>query len=1117
MLPLAILLIAFASACSSSEPPKLRPDGAAGAGGTGTDVRLDAPFDSQGSGGQSDGPPVTGSDAPTDMIGNPTPGLVEGVACRMGSECRSGFCVDGVCCDQACTGTCLSCAVQGSVGSCVPADIGTDPRDQCADEGVTSCGRDGVCDGAGACRKYPSGAVCKAAACSGSTMTLVARCDGNGACTPAATQPCVPFTCDGTTGCHTTCTTDANCTAPNTCVNGSCGKKPQGVTCSTATECNSGFCEQGVCCGAACTGLCRSCALPGTAGTCTTVGAGSDPLGQCADTGATTCGRDGACDGAGNCRVYASGTICGTATCTGTTESGTRRCDGAGACGMAPVRSCSPFRCGTGGTCPTTCTTNAQCVTDTFCIGGTCKKKAAGTACAAATECGSGFCEQGVCCDKACGSPCVACNLGGTMQGTCSPVAAGQDPLNQCDPTPATGCGNNGSCDGLGSCQKFPSGTVCKAVECTGGAQTLASRCNGSGTCVAGGTQSCAPFLCGTGGACKATCSTNTDCSTGNVCVGTSCGKKPAGAVCGAAGECASGFCAQGVCCESVCTDLCKSCALAGSEGMCLFVPGNEDPLGQCDDEGAGTCKKDGFCDGAGHCHNFSAGTVCAMPMCAGATQTPERTCNGTGVCQMAPTSSCGNYACDTNGTCRQSCTSDAHCSGVNVCNMGVCSKKLLGVTCADPGECQSGFCQQNVCCDSSCTGNCRSCALATNKGTCTFVPATADPLGHCPDDGSDSCDRNGLCDGNGGCALFASGTACGAATCTNNMGTAAPQCNGTGTCVAAQPVTCNPFICGPTACRTTCTTNGDCQSPNTCNIVNGVGSCGGKSNGGTCTMDPECASGICAQGRCCATACAGGCRSCALATKEGTCNVVPAGEDPLAFCSDAGPNACGDDGFCNGSGACRIYAAGTSCAPATCTNATLTPARTCTGTGAGACAMVTSVSCGKYQCNGAACRTTCTSTADCTGTNVCFNTACGGLKGEYFASTNFTNLRLTRTDAVVDFDYGAGSPDPLVGPDNFSIRWTGTVTPFTMQTYTFVTYSDDAVQLIVNGQMIINNTAPHGVTRDAGSIALLPNVPVSIEMRMTEFAGLAVARLYWLAPTFTERVIPTNQLSPAP
>ena len=34
-------------------------------------------------------------------------------------------------------------------------------------------------------------------------------------------------------------------------------------------------------------------------------------MNQCADEGASTCGRDGTCDGAGACRRYASGTVCG--------------------------------------------------------------------------------------------------------------------------------------------------------------------------------------------------------------------------------------------------------------------------------------------------------------------------------------------------------------------------------------------------------------------------------------------------------------------------------------------------------------------------------------------------------------------------------------------------------------------------------------------------------------------------------------------------------------------------------------------------------------------------------------------------------------------------------------
>ena len=68
----------------------------------------------------------------------------------------TGFCTEGVCCDSACTSTCWTCAAQGNVGSCIPADTGTDPRNQCPEDGVASCGRDGACDGSGACRRYPT-------------------------------------------------------------------------------------------------------------------------------------------------------------------------------------------------------------------------------------------------------------------------------------------------------------------------------------------------------------------------------------------------------------------------------------------------------------------------------------------------------------------------------------------------------------------------------------------------------------------------------------------------------------------------------------------------------------------------------------------------------------------------------------------------------------------------------------------------------------------------------------------------------------------------------------------------------------------------------------------------
>src|SRR5439155_270941 len=96
------------------------------------------------------------------------------------------------------------------------------------------------------------------------------------------------------------------------------------------------------------------------------------------------------------------------------------------------------------------------------------------------------------------------------------------------------------------------------------------------------------------------------------------------------------------------------------------------------------------------------------------------------------------------------------------------------------------------------------------------------------------------------------------------------------------------------------------------------------------------------------------------------------------------------------------------------------------------------------------------------------------GLQGQYYDNIDFTSLKVTRTDASVNYDWGGGSPDPSIGADTFSVRWTGFVRPTTSATYTFYTTSDDGVRLYVNGQLLISDWTDHGPTEDSGSIALV-------------------------------------------
>jgi hypothetical protein len=702
------------------------------------------------------------------------------------------------------------------------------------------------------------------------------------------------------------------------------------------------------------------------------VPAGQDPLGQCADSGSDTCGLDGTCDGAGACRKYLAGTTCTAPMCTAGSERATAKCDGAGACVPGAVRACTPFICGPNA-CATTCAVPADCATDYTCIGGTCKKKGGGAACASAAECATGNCEQGLCCDKACPGPCTACNLPGT-EGVCSNVPAGQDPLNQCADQGAMTCGTDGACNGAGACRLYASGTSCAPGSCMTSTLTLASLCDGAGTCVAGTTHPCDPFLCGTGGTCKGTCTMNSDCTAGNLCLNGSCGKKPNGGTCTATTDCMSGFCEQGICCGGACPGTCQSCAVPGKEGTCSNVPAGQDPLNQCTDMGGASCKTDGACNGAGACELYVAGTTCVAASCpvGGGTYTQAGTCNGAGACQAGASSSCGTYLCDTNNTCRVTCTMDSDCAAGFVCNSGVCSKKLNAAPCTAGTECQSGQCQQGVCCASSCTGTCRSCNLTGTVGTCTLAAPSTDPLNQCTDAGATSCGTDGMCDGAGACRLYAAGTTCGSTMCSGSTFTSAPLCNGSGVCQPGTQSLCTPYVCGANgACLGSCATNNDCVSPNTCN----ASACGKKSDGASCTTGAECVHGNCNQSTCCATACTGTCQSCALTGSLGTCKVVPAGTDPLNQCADQGAASCGTDGTCDGSGACRKYGAGTVCVAAMCSMSSFTPARTCNGTGT--CNTAGATSCGRFVCNGSGCLVSCTTSADCTSPLLCSGGAC--------------------------------------------------------------------------------------------------------------------------------------------
>jgi len=138
------------------------------------------------------------------------------------------------------------------------------------------------------------------------------------------------------------------------------------------------------------------------------------------------------------------------------------------------------------------------------------------------------------------------------------------------------------------------------------------------------------------------------------------------------------------------------------------------------------------------------------------------------------------------------------------------------------------------------------------------------------------------------------------------------------------------------------------------------------------------------------------------------------------------------------------------------------------------------------------------------------------GLTGKYFDEYDFTSQKTSRTDATVNFDWGASIPagTALTSGDYFSVRWTGQIEPQFSETYTFYVAADNGSRLWIDDKLITARAQyVSGGLDMRGTAKLTAGRKVNIRLEMMEGTGSASAKLEWSSPSVARQVIPQARL----
>ena len=340
--------------------------------------------------------------------------------------------------------------------------------------------------------------------------------------------------------------------------------------------------------------------------------------------------------------------------------------------------------------------------------------------------------------------------------GQCLSRPAGDPPrvASACPMAAPSSCGLDGTCDGAGGCRKYGTAPSAWRARCDGDQVVGSYACNGAGQCKPGATKICAPFSCnaGDGRLLRPVRDRQPVRQRPQVRQRPLRQEDEAAPPAAPTTSAPPGICADGVCCNVACNGACARATCRARGDLLADRRGvARSPRASARTRAPRPAAPTGPATASAAAPSTPRDTICVMASCS-----CRRRAEHGGDLQRArdaagrPASRTASRSGASTAAARTACQSDADCAAGIACvttsNRAVPSRTASPAPAA--GECKSNQCVDGVCCESACTGACRSCALPVAPGRCmaiavgqrrhprrcawTQLPATCGPDGKC-------------------------------------------------------------------------------------------------------------------------------------------------------------------------------------------------------------------------------------------------------------------------------------------------------------------------------------------------------------------------------------------------